>query len=120
MCLAWGVKLFLYAGNPTFDRKGLNFWETLSQFKVTYTFLATALVDKLEKQNVVPGKSRLKIHCGVSFHYKLKLQVNKKKAIISEKKVKINSKSFEKIYFDVIDIKDLRTIFRCSLKKCII
>ncbi|CAL1272063.1 unnamed protein product [Larinioides sclopetarius] len=55
VCLAWGVKLFLYSGNPVFDRKGYNFWETLSQFKVTYTFLATALVDKLEKQNVVPG-----------------------------------------------------------------
>ncbi|GIX75342.1 acetoacetyl-CoA synthetase [Caerostris extrusa] len=55
VCLAWGVKLFLYAGNPVEDRKGYNLWETFSQFKVSYSFLATALVDKLEKKNVLPG-----------------------------------------------------------------
>ncbi|GFT14731.1 acetoacetyl-CoA synthetase [Nephila pilipes] len=55
VCLAWGVKLFLYAGNPVMDWKGQNLWDVFSQFKVTYTFLATSLVDKLEKQNTVPG-----------------------------------------------------------------
>ncbi|CAL1272070.1 unnamed protein product, partial [Larinioides sclopetarius] len=57
VCLAWGVKLFLYAGNPVSDWKGYNFWETLSHFKVTSTFLPTGIVDKLEKQNVVPRAS---------------------------------------------------------------
>ncbi|CAL1298496.1 unnamed protein product [Larinioides sclopetarius] len=55
VCLAWGVKLFLYAGDPVLDWNGYNAWDTLSHFKVTYTFLVTSMVDRLEKQDIVPG-----------------------------------------------------------------
>ncbi|GIY63263.1 acetoacetyl-CoA synthetase [Caerostris darwini] len=55
LCLADGVTLFLYAGNPLILRQGKNMWDVFAEFKVTYTFLVTSMVDKLEKLNIVPG-----------------------------------------------------------------
>ncbi|XP_054720481.1 acetoacetyl-CoA synthetase-like [Uloborus diversus] len=50
---ALGVTVVLYNGCPFYPEIG--FWELLDKYKVAYTFLATSVVDKMEKSNVVPG-----------------------------------------------------------------
>ncbi|GFY42992.1 acetoacetyl-CoA synthetase, partial [Trichonephila inaurata madagascariensis] len=52
--LALGVKIFLYNGSPYFNRKGSNIWDIFSQYKVSFAFLATTMVDKLEKEKIAP------------------------------------------------------------------
>ncbi|XP_042903834.1 acetoacetyl-CoA synthetase-like isoform X2 [Parasteatoda tepidariorum] len=54
-CLAWGVKLLLFAGCPFYERKDETVWEIFARHKVTYSFFATIIADKLEKMNTVPG-----------------------------------------------------------------
>ncbi|GIX78907.1 acetoacetyl-CoA synthetase [Caerostris extrusa] len=44
--LALGVKIFLYNGSPYFNRKGSNIWDIFSQYKVSFAFLATSMIDK--------------------------------------------------------------------------
>ncbi|KAG8198897.1 hypothetical protein JTE90_015109 [Oedothorax gibbosus] len=53
-CLAWGVTVLLYAGNMLLERQGDNLWDIFSRYKVTYCFLPTSIVDKLEKYNILP------------------------------------------------------------------
>ncbi|GFU54023.1 acetoacetyl-CoA synthetase, partial [Nephila pilipes] len=52
--LALGVKIFLYNGSPYYNRKGSNIWDIFSQYKVSFAFLATTMVDKLEKEKIAP------------------------------------------------------------------
>ncbi|GIY39596.1 acetoacetyl-CoA synthetase [Caerostris darwini] len=52
--LALGVKIFLYNGSPYFNRKGSNIWDIFSQYKVSFAFLATSMIDKLEKEQIAP------------------------------------------------------------------
>ncbi|XP_071035610.1 acetoacetyl-CoA synthetase isoform X3 [Parasteatoda tepidariorum] len=48
-----GVTIALYNGCPFYPEIG--FWELLDRYKVNYTFLATSVVDKMEKSDIVPG-----------------------------------------------------------------
>lgn len=52
-CFQLGATVVLYNGCPFHPEIG--FWEMMDKFKVTYTFLATSVVDKMEKNNVIPG-----------------------------------------------------------------
>lgn len=52
-CFPLGLTVFLYNGCPFYPEVG--FWEMMDKFKVAYTFLATSVVDKMEKNDVVPG-----------------------------------------------------------------
>ncbi|CAL1286789.1 unnamed protein product [Larinioides sclopetarius] len=51
--IALGVTILLYNGCPFYPEAG--FWEVIDKYKVAYTFLATSVVDKMEKNDVVPG-----------------------------------------------------------------
>lgn len=51
---ALGTTLLLYNGCP-FYLGPHDFWDIMGTYKVAYTFLVTSIVDKMEKENVVPG-----------------------------------------------------------------
>lgn len=53
-CFNLGCTVALYNGCPFYPEVG--FWEMMDKFKVAYTFLATSVVDKMEKNDVIPGK----------------------------------------------------------------
>ncbi|KAG8195206.1 hypothetical protein JTE90_027949 [Oedothorax gibbosus] len=53
--LSLGVKLFLYNGSLYYRKNGYNIWNIFSQYKVSFAFLVTAVVDKLEKEKIRPG-----------------------------------------------------------------
>nr|XP_042895674.1 acetoacetyl-CoA synthetase [Parasteatoda tepidariorum] len=52
--LALGVKLYLHAGCPHYTEKGANVWDIFSRHKVTFAFIVTCIVDRLEKENIMP------------------------------------------------------------------
>ncbi|XP_035221381.1 acetoacetyl-CoA synthetase-like [Stegodyphus dumicola] len=50
---ALGITVVLYNGCPFYPEIG--FWEMMDKYNVAYTFLATSVVDKMEKNDVYPG-----------------------------------------------------------------
>ncbi|GFU21453.1 acetoacetyl-CoA synthetase [Nephila pilipes] len=56
-CLALGIKLFLENGTVYRLKDGSNLWDVLSKYKVSYSFLVTSIVDKLEKMKAYPDPS---------------------------------------------------------------
>ncbi|GIY63257.1 acetoacetyl-CoA synthetase [Caerostris darwini] len=56
-CLSLGVKLFLHSGSPYKMRDGSNLWDVISKYKISFCFLITSIVDKLEKMKALPKKS---------------------------------------------------------------
>ncbi|KAG8195207.1 hypothetical protein JTE90_027950 [Oedothorax gibbosus] len=51
-CFALGVKVLLMNGCPFYPEIG--FWDMMDKYKVAYAFLATTVVDRMEKSDVVP------------------------------------------------------------------
>ncbi|KAF8787379.1 Acetoacetyl-CoA synthetase like protein [Argiope bruennichi] len=56
-CMSLGVKLLLHSGFPYGMKDGYNVWDVISEYKVSFIFLVTSLVDKLEKIKAAPRPS---------------------------------------------------------------
>ncbi|KAG8195203.1 hypothetical protein JTE90_027946 [Oedothorax gibbosus] len=56
-CLSLGITQFMFEGSPECAKKGITIWDTFSRNKVTYAFIATAYVDYIEQQSIIPDEN---------------------------------------------------------------